>query len=174
MPRIYDYCPRCAAAFTRREIHGHERMVCPDCRFIFWQNPAVGVAVIVMRGEGDIVGAKKGALALEGQIAQLVGRRCTDQCDVRVQGAQVEPFLAVEFHQLNNICLRALVHAPALATGIKVGVHAQLREDAGALGRGLAQLVEDEAAGNVVGFDFVLVDHAPDRGRLHRRRARGE
>ena len=58
MPRIYDYCPRCAAAFTRREIHGHERMVCPDCRFIFWQNPAVGVAVIVMR-ENRIVLARR-------------------------------------------------------------------------------------------------------------------
>ena len=51
MPRFYDYCPRCGAAFSRRVIHGHERMVCPECGFVFWQNPAVGVAVIVLQGD---------------------------------------------------------------------------------------------------------------------------
>ena len=49
MPRFFDYCPRCGAAFARRVIQGHERMVCPECGFVFWQNPAVGVAVIVLQ-----------------------------------------------------------------------------------------------------------------------------
>ena len=86
-----------------------------------------------------------------------------------MQGAQVEPFLAVKLDQLHDIGAAALVHAPTLAPWIEEGVHAHLGKDAGALGRGLAQLVEDQPAGDVVGFDFVLVDHAPDRGRFHRR-----
>ena len=65
MPRTYDYCPRCATAFTRQVLHGHERMVCPACRFIFWQNPAVGVAVIVLR-EGRIVLARRARGAYRG------------------------------------------------------------------------------------------------------------
>lgn len=51
MPRHFTYCPHCASPFERRMIHGLERLVCPECRFIFWQNPVVGVAVIVMENE---------------------------------------------------------------------------------------------------------------------------
>ena len=65
MPRTYDYCPRCATPFTRRVLHGHERMVCPACNFIFWQNPAVGVAVIVLQ-EGRLVLARRARGAYRG------------------------------------------------------------------------------------------------------------
>ena len=121
-------------------------------------------AAVVVGGQGDIVGPEKGAFALEGEIAQLVGCGRPNQSYVRVQGAQIEPLLTVKLHQLHDIFAGALVHTAALAPWIEVGVHAQLGEDAGAFGRGLAQLVEDETAGNIVGFDFVFVDHAPDGG----------
>ena len=136
-------------------------------------NPALDLgddhAAVVVRGQRDIVGAEKGALAFEGEIARFVGGRRADQCRVRVQGAQIEPLLAVKLHQLHNIFASPLVHAAALPPWIEVGVHAQLREDAGPPGRSLAQLVKDKPAGNVVGFDLVFIDHAPDCGRLHRR-----
>ena len=46
MPRGYKYCPQCGNAFGRKVIHDIERLVCPDCGFVFWQNPVVGVAVV--------------------------------------------------------------------------------------------------------------------------------
>ena len=49
MPRPYQYCPCCGTPFTRQGLHGRERLVCPACQFIFWQNPVVGVAVVVMQ-----------------------------------------------------------------------------------------------------------------------------
>lgn len=58
MPRRFKYCPHCASAFTLREIHNGERMLCPSCNFIFWQNPVVGVAVIVMDGDRIILGRR--------------------------------------------------------------------------------------------------------------------
>jgi ADP-ribose pyrophosphatase YjhB (NUDIX family) len=58
MPRYYDYCPKCSHSFERKIIHEHERMVCPSCNFIFWQNPAVGVAVIVRNGERILLGRR--------------------------------------------------------------------------------------------------------------------
>jgi len=48
MPRRYLYCPHCATPFVDQLLHGHLRQICPACEFIFWQNPAVGVAVIIM------------------------------------------------------------------------------------------------------------------------------
>jgi 8-oxo-dGTP diphosphatase len=49
MPRPYQYCPCCGTGFIRQGLHGRERLVCPACQFIFWQNPVVGVAVIVLQ-----------------------------------------------------------------------------------------------------------------------------
>lgn len=48
MPREFSFCPKCGAGLGRRSIHGIDRLVCPDCAFVFWQNPAVGVAVILL------------------------------------------------------------------------------------------------------------------------------
>jgi ADP-ribose pyrophosphatase YjhB (NUDIX family) len=58
MPRRFDYCPRCAAPFSFCIINDGERMVCPSCNFIFWQNPVVGVAIIVMESDHIILGRR--------------------------------------------------------------------------------------------------------------------
>jgi len=47
-------------------LHGRERLVCPACQFIFWQNPVVGVAVIVLQHDRIVLarrarGVYKGA-----------------------------------------------------------------------------------------------------------------
>ena len=66
MPRPYQYCPCCGTAFMRQELHGRERLVCQACQFIFWQNPVVGVAVIVLQDDHIVLarrarGVYKGA-----------------------------------------------------------------------------------------------------------------
>ena len=58
MPRRYQYCPHCAAPFVDKRLHGHRRQVCPDCGFVFWQNPAVGVAVVVLNGDRVVLGRR--------------------------------------------------------------------------------------------------------------------
>lgn len=58
MPRRYQYCPHCAAPFVDKRLHGHTRQVCSDCGFVFWQNPAVGVAVIVLDGDRVVLGRR--------------------------------------------------------------------------------------------------------------------
>ncbi len=62
MPRTFRYCPHCATAFSAREIGGLERMVCPSCHFVFWQNPVVGVAVIVLRDTRVLLGRRVGGV----------------------------------------------------------------------------------------------------------------
>jgi len=58
MPRRYQYCPHCAAPFVDKELHGLIRQVCSSCDFIFWQNPVVGVAVIVMDDHRILLGRR--------------------------------------------------------------------------------------------------------------------
>lgn len=49
----FTYCPRCAAALTRREQDGVPRTVCPaeGCGFVHYDNPTPVVAAIVERGD---------------------------------------------------------------------------------------------------------------------------
>jgi 8-oxo-dGTP diphosphatase len=62
MPRRYQYCPQCATPFVDTDLHGHPRQMCPACHFIFWQNPVVGVAVIVMDEDRIILGRRSRGL----------------------------------------------------------------------------------------------------------------
>ena len=64
MSRNFRFCPHCAAPFTTRVIHELERLVCPRCDFVFWQNPVVGVAVIVLDRDRVLLGRRgRGAYA---------------------------------------------------------------------------------------------------------------
>ncbi|MCZ6873776.1 MAG: NUDIX hydrolase [bacterium] len=58
MPRRYPYCPHCSSSFVDKLLHGYTRQVCPDCGFVFWQNPAVGVAVIILDGDRVVLGRR--------------------------------------------------------------------------------------------------------------------
>ena len=44
---IIKFCPRCAAAVTRVEAFGLVRPVCPQCGWIYFQDPKVAAAVLV-------------------------------------------------------------------------------------------------------------------------------
>ncbi len=44
----YSFCPKCGQALTTRPVDGHERLVCPACGFIFYQNPKPCVSVLVL------------------------------------------------------------------------------------------------------------------------------
>ena len=46
MPREFSFCPKCGSGLDQRAIHGHGRPLCPDASLVFWQSPAVEVAVI--------------------------------------------------------------------------------------------------------------------------------
>lgn len=61
------YCPDCAAALAPVDRSGRTRNVCPDCGYIEYRNPAVGVAVVVRDGVGRILLGKRAT----GQYAGL-------------------------------------------------------------------------------------------------------
>ena len=56
----YQFCPKCGAPFERAVRYGRERLVCPACRFIFFQNPIVGVAAIVIE-DGQVLLTRRAA-----------------------------------------------------------------------------------------------------------------
>ncbi|MBI2888122.1 MAG: NUDIX hydrolase [Chloroflexi bacterium] len=44
------FCLKCGAGLRLRMLRDTERLVCPQCGFIFYRNPTVGVAVLLLEG----------------------------------------------------------------------------------------------------------------------------
>jgi ADP-ribose pyrophosphatase YjhB (NUDIX family) len=52
---VERYCPLCRAELELKAAGDRERPVCPQCGYVLYKNPAVGVAVIVRDGSGRIL-----------------------------------------------------------------------------------------------------------------------
>ena len=57
-PAEIRYCPRCAAALETRPVGDKLRRACPDCHYIHFTDPKVGVGVLVLR-QGEILLVKR-------------------------------------------------------------------------------------------------------------------
>lgn len=64
-PPAYRFCPCCGGALATEPRHGHDRLICRDCRRVLYLNPAVGVAVVVRRG-GAILWGRRGGGPYQG------------------------------------------------------------------------------------------------------------
>jgi ADP-ribose pyrophosphatase YjhB (NUDIX family) len=53
-PASYVYCPRCATPLTTRQVGDKPRRACPNCDFIYFTDPKVGVGVLVIH-EGKLL-----------------------------------------------------------------------------------------------------------------------
>jgi 8-oxo-dGTP diphosphatase len=64
MKQRFFYCPKCGANLEYRSRIDRERLTCAFCAYIFYENPVVGVAVIVLNSEGHILlGKRNGSYA---------------------------------------------------------------------------------------------------------------
>jgi ADP-ribose pyrophosphatase YjhB (NUDIX family) len=50
-PEEFVYCPRCATPLVTRLIIDKPRRACPECGYIYFTDPKVGVGVLVMEHE---------------------------------------------------------------------------------------------------------------------------
>ncbi len=47
-PESFAYCPHCAAPLVTRLVGDKLRRVCPDCGYVYFTDPKVGVGVLVV------------------------------------------------------------------------------------------------------------------------------
>lgn len=59
-PAAFRFCPGCGGALDVREIHELPRLFCRGCGRVLYRNPAVGVAVVVRRGNELLFGRRAG------------------------------------------------------------------------------------------------------------------
>lgn len=63
----YKYCPQCATKLEQAERGRRLRNVCPSCQFIRYQNPTVGVAVVVLQDDKILLGRRAAGHSYGGQ-----------------------------------------------------------------------------------------------------------
>lgn len=56
----YLFCPKCSGKLNLYPVNGTDRLVCEVCGFVFYENPIVGVAVIVRDEYGAILLGRRG------------------------------------------------------------------------------------------------------------------
>ena len=127
-------------------------------------------AAVVARRQGDVQGAEIAALVLHRDVAVLVRRGAADDRHVGRDVREMQPLLAAEFDQADDVVLGCGVHLAAMAARIDEGVEPDLGQHAGALSGGVADHVEQNAARHVIGGQVVGADHLPDLGRFPVRR----
>lgn len=57
----YEYCPKCGGRLSLNDKKEISRPYCTSCGFIFYQNPVVGVAAILIRDNKILLGKRKGS-----------------------------------------------------------------------------------------------------------------
>lgn len=50
----YKFCPTCQSSLVRKEIEHKARLTCPNCGFIFWNNPKP-VTSILLHKDGKVL-----------------------------------------------------------------------------------------------------------------------
>ncbi len=56
----FHYCPCCGGPLQTKPRGDRDRLVCRECRRVLYINPAVGVAVVIRRGEEILWGQRAG------------------------------------------------------------------------------------------------------------------
>ena len=64
----YRFCPKCGGHFQLMPRGDQQRLVCQGCEFVFYRNPAVGVAVVLLDGQHILLGRRA--------RGQYMGRWC--------------------------------------------------------------------------------------------------
>lgn len=59
-PSGFAYCPCCGGALAGQHRGDRDRLVCSACRRVLYINPAVGVAVVIRRGDEILWGQRAG------------------------------------------------------------------------------------------------------------------
>ncbi|RKD24503.1 ADP-ribose pyrophosphatase [Ammoniphilus oxalaticus] len=58
IPLRYDFCPKCGGKLYAETIEQQDQPRCSQCQFIFYQNPVVGVAGILLK-DGKVLLGKR-------------------------------------------------------------------------------------------------------------------
>jgi len=51
----FFYCPKCGGKLFYQDFSGRMRLICEQCQYVFYENPVVGVAAIILNASQEIL-----------------------------------------------------------------------------------------------------------------------
>ena len=103
-PEEFAYCPRCAAPLITRLVYDKPRRACPECSYIYFTDPKVGVGVFVI-SEGKLLLIQRRVEPQKGKWSVPAGflDRGEDPKVTAVREALEETNLHVEVEELIDV-----------------------------------------------------------------------
>lgn len=105
-----NYCPRCGAALEQQVRFGNQRPVCPDCRWIYFADPKVAVACLVLQ-QGQVLLVQRshepargcwslpaGFMDADEDPAAAAERECLEETGLRVRVSQLLDVIGGQEH----------------------------------------------------------------------------
>jgi len=123
MQAMYSYCPCCATALARAPQAGRERLCCPACGWVHWDNPTPVVAAVI-EYEGKVLLARNvawpqktfalvaGFLERDETPRQAVAREVLEETGLTVTAVHL--IGVYEFERRNEVIIA--FHTPADGT----------------------------------------------------------
>ena len=112
-------------------------------------------AVGIVRGHGDGERFERQRFLLHCQIAVRIAGRSPNDADIDRESLVEEIFLAIDFHQTDDVLLRLLVELAAAVTRIDESAKADARDMAGSVRSNVAEQMRDHALRQIIGLDLV-------------------
>ncbi|MCP4428990.1 MAG: NUDIX hydrolase [Chloroflexi bacterium] len=103
-PEEYAYCPQCAAPMITRRVGDKPRRACPNCGYIYFTDPKVGVGVFVVN-DGKVLLIRRRVDPEKGKWSVPAGflDRGEDPKKTAVREALEETNLKVEIENLIDV-----------------------------------------------------------------------
>jgi 8-oxo-dGTP diphosphatase len=103
-PAGYAYCPRCATPLQTRQVGDKPRRACPDCGFIYFTDPKVGVGALVI-DDGKLLLVRRRMMPEAGKWSIPAGfvDRGEDPREVAVRETREETGLEVTIEELLDV-----------------------------------------------------------------------
>jgi len=105
-----NFCPRCGTPLQQSELFGRLRPACPECRWVYFADPKVAVAVLIVH-QGKVLLARRvndpfrGDWTLPGGFvdagedpARAAERECQEETGLKVQVTRLLDVIAGQEH----------------------------------------------------------------------------
>jgi ADP-ribose pyrophosphatase YjhB (NUDIX family) len=112
-PEEFAYCPRCATPLVTRPVGDKPRRTCPDCDYIYFTDPKVGVGVFVV-DDGKVLLVRRRMNPEKGKWSIPAGflDRGEDPKETAVREALEETNLRVEIENLVDVYYNPTASGP--------------------------------------------------------------
>lgn len=108
--RRAKHCPLCGALFARVRIEGRERIRCPECAFVLYENPACAAAGIVLDDDRRVLLIQRAIKPYKGHWALPAGFQEMDEEPAQTAVREIQEESGIEVRVIELFDLLFVPH----------------------------------------------------------------